>query len=60
MMIFPWLIICIVIYLIYSKDGFKSISSKVKQSPVDILKIRYVSGEIDEGTYIDMKETLNK
>ncbi len=33
---------------------------KNKKNPEEILKERFVKGEIDEETYIKMKETLNK
>ncbi len=35
-------------------------TNKNKKSPEEILKERFVNGEIDEETYLKMKDTLNK
>ena len=40
-------------------NSYCSMNQK-KKSPEEILKERFVNGEIDEETYLKMKKTLNK
>lgn len=56
-----WLIVIIVIgYVYYSnKNGSSSFGIGNKNSD-ELLKERFVKGEIDESTYLQMKETLKK
>ena len=58
MMIFVWLLIGFSIYYFIKNDE----SAKIKNgsTPEDILKERYVNGEIDEATFKKMKITINK
>ncbi len=51
------IIVGVVIYIIYQKD--KTIFNR-KESSEDLLEKRFINGEIDEETYIKMKETLKK
>jgi uncharacterized membrane protein len=46
-------------FLFFSKNAPKAQFSSQK-SAEETLKERYVNGEIDEETFIKMKETLNK
>ena len=46
-------------FLFFSKNAAKPQFAS-KKSAVETLKERYVNGEIDEETFIKMKETLNK
>ncbi|SHJ83442.1 hypothetical protein SAMN02745751_03489 [Dethiosulfatibacter aminovorans DSM 17477] len=54
MFIFP-ILIGVVLYYFYSNNKENLIGNK---SPEDILKERFINGEIDEATYLQMKETL--
>lgn len=59
MMILLVVIIIAVIY--YSSKGRSIEYSKGKyKNPEEILKERFVNGEIDESTYLQMKLILNK
>ena len=51
------IIVGVVIYIIYQKD--KTIFNR-KESSEYLLEKRFINGEIDEETYIKMKETLKK
>lgn len=54
MFIFP-ILIGVVLYYFYSNNKENLIGNK---SPENILKERFINGEIDEATYLQMKETL--
>lgn len=58
--IFFILIIGIVIYFLLSQNGISKIKFSGSRSPEDILKERFVNGEIDVETFEKMKETLNQ
>ena len=58
MMIFGWILIGWVIYYFIKNGEFES-KCKNSKSAEDILKERYVNGEIDEVTYNKMKMTIN-
>ena len=51
-----WIAIAVIVYYVFIKDSKSSSGSHVE----DILKQRYVNGEIDETTYNRMKETLRR
>ena len=51
-----WIAIGLIVYYVCIKDS-KSSSSTTAE---DILKQRFVNGEIDESTYNRMKETLRR
>jgi len=60
MMIFGLILIGLVIYY-FIKNGELNLSkSSNGKTPEDILKERYVNGEIDEATFNKMKMTINK
>jgi uncharacterized membrane protein len=55
-----WLpLILILLFVFYSNNGSKKISIG-RQNPDELLRERFVRGEIDEATYLQMKETLKK
>lgn len=58
MMILPILVIGIVLYYVFK--GSKNLSNLNNNDPAEILKVRYVNGEIDEQTYLKMKETIRR
>ena len=51
-----WIAIGVIVYYVFIKDSKISSGSHAE----DILKQRYVNGEIDETTYNRMKETLRR
>jgi uncharacterized membrane protein len=51
-----WIAIGVIVYYVFIKDSKSSSGSAAE----DILKQRYVNGEIDEITYNRMKDTLRK
>lgn len=55
-----WLIVIIVVAFVFYGNTNRSDSFKSKKSPEELLKERFVKGEIDETTYFKMKETLGK
>lgn len=58
MMILGFLAICfLVYYLIEGKNKYYFTGSK-KSDAEEILKLRFVNGEIDETTYLQMQETI--
>ena len=61
MMILFLVLIGFGIYYFIKNDtnSYYSMNQK-KKSPEEILKERFVNGEIDEETYLKMKKTLNK
>jgi len=60
MMILGLVLIGLVIYYFVKNGELGKAKSSNSQSPEDILKERYVNGEIDEATFIRMKMTLKK
>ncbi|SKB70517.1 putative membrane protein [Acetoanaerobium noterae] len=58
MMIIWFVVIGVLIYyLFFSKDNGK-VNFPGSKSPEEQLKERFVKGEIDEKTYLQMKETI--
>ncbi len=57
-----WLpVIAILIFLYYNSNNSKSGGFKlVLKNSDELLKERFAKGEIDETTYLQMKETLKK
>jgi len=53
---FIWIAIGLLVYYVFIKDSKSSSSTAAEE----ILKQRYVNGEIDEAQYNRMKETLRK
>ena len=61
MMILIWIIVGFGIYYFLKNNTSSCCSTnKNQKSPEEILKERFVNGEIDEETYLKMKNTLNK
>ncbi|MEQ8153619.1 MAG: SHOCT domain-containing protein [Clostridiaceae bacterium] len=61
MMLFPILLIVIVFLFLYHPDGKGCCylnRNESKPSPLDILKIRFANGEIDEEEYLKKKDLL--
>lgn len=60
MMILIWALIGFAIYYLITenKDDSKN-KNNTKKDPVEILKLRYVNGEIDEETYHRTRKVLN-
>jgi uncharacterized membrane protein len=56
-MIFGWIAVGIIVY--YLHKG-KVVSTSKVDSAENILKFRFVNGEIDEETYLKMKSVINK
>jgi len=57
-----WLpVIAILIFLYYNSNNSKSEGFRlVSKNSDELLKERFAKGEIDETTYLQMKETLKK
>ena len=58
MMIIPIVVIGLVLY--YGFKGSGNLPNFTKNDPNEMLKERFVNGEIDEQTYLQMKETLKR
>lgn len=58
MMIIPIAVIGLVVYYLFKGSG--NLPNLNKNNPNELLKERFVNGEIDEQTYLQMKETLKK
>lgn len=55
------LVIVILIWVYYSTNKNNTLfSSEKRKDAEEILEERFVKGEIDESTYLEMKETLRK
>ena len=59
-MMFGWIFIIVIFYFIFLKKDEKVIFKNDKKSPEEVLKTRYVNGEISEEEYMKMKAVLNK
>lgn len=56
-----WLLLIIIIaFVYYSNNGSFGTFSIGKKDPDELLRERFVKGEIDESKYLQMKETLKK
>lgn len=58
MMFLPIIIIGLVLY--YGFNGSEKFPVSKKNDPIELLKERFVRGEIDEKTYDQMREVLKK
>lgn len=54
------LFVGVIIYFLVVRTGSSSFKFTGRKSPEDVLKERFVNGEIDEETYKKMKKTINK
>lgn len=59
MMIVIWLLIGFAVYYLLKNNGQTENKENNKRDSVEILKLRYVSGEIDEETYRRTLKVLN-
>ena len=50
----------VLIYLLVSRNTLFSNRESGKDSPIELLTLRYVNGEIDEETYLRMKKIIEK
>ena len=60
MMIIGLVLIGVIIYYFVKNGEFEKTKSRSGKMAEDILKERYVNGEIDEATYTKMKMTISK
>ncbi len=60
MMIFWWVLIILLVVVIVSALMNNSTQSRPQESPMDILKRRYASGEIDKEEFEERKKELLK
>ncbi|GAA0178289.1 hypothetical protein SH2C18_13660 [Clostridium sediminicola] len=60
MMIFIWLAVGFLVYSLVTNNDSKNLYRSDSKSPEDILRERFVKGEIDEETYKKMMQTLKR
>lgn len=60
MMIFIWLAVGFLVYSLVTSNDSKNLYRADSKSPEDILRERFVKGEIDEETYKKMMQTLKR
>ncbi len=58
MMIFVWLLFGVLVYYLVTGKGTNDILGRNSKSAEDILRERFVKGEINEETYKKMMQTL--
>lgn len=58
-MILIWVALIFGIYYLFVNKGTANIRFNGNKDPEEVLKERYVNGEIDEEAYKRMKETIN-
>lgn len=59
MIVFPLVTGLVIYYIFFNENSISRTGSILsKESPEELLKRRFATGEIDEKTYIQMKETL--
>ena len=59
MLLFP-ILLAVLIYYLVANHKMRSPLLMKNDDALEKLKIRFVNGEIDEETYIKMKETLSR
>ncbi len=59
-MIFTWIILGLFIYYLYKNNDSLNITSRKDNNSMDILKQRYVKGEIDDETFERMKKIIQE
>lgn len=59
-MIFIWIIIGLFIYYMHKSNTSDCVNSKKTYSSMEVLKQRYVKGEIDDETFDKMKKIIHE
>lgn len=59
-MIFIWIIIVLLIYHVYNNNESISINTRKPDTSMEVLKQRYVKGEISDDDYERMKKILQE
>lgn len=59
MMVLFWILIGLAVYYLVKNDGQAHSRNKNKKDAIEILKLRYVNGEIDQETYRRTLDVLN-
>lgn len=57
-MIFIWIILGLFIYYLYKNNESNNIPTRKTDSSMEVLKQRYVKGEIDDETFEKMKKII--
>lgn len=60
MMIFIWIILGLLIYHMYKNNESLNINKQKTNSSMEVLKQRYVRGEIDDETFERMKKIIKE
>lgn len=60
MMIFIWIILGLLIYYMYKNNESLNINTQKTNSSMEVLKQRYVRGEIDDETFERMKKIIKE
>ncbi|MGD9569983.1 MAG: SHOCT domain-containing protein [Sedimentibacter sp.] len=60
MMIFIWIILGLFIYYMYKNNESLNINTQKTNSSMEVLKQRYVRGEIDDETFERMKKIMKE
>lgn len=59
-MMFGWIFIIIIVYFMFTKKDGRTVFNNEDKEAEEILKRRFVDGEITEEEYMRMKVVLNK
>lgn len=59
-MIFIWIILGLFIYYLYKNNESNNIPARKTDSSLEVLKQRYVKGEIDDETFERMKKIIQE
>ncbi|KAF5033947.1 hypothetical protein SDC9_56601 [bioreactor metagenome] len=59
-MMFIWIIIVLLVYHMYKNNESLSINTRKQDSSMEVLKQRYVKGEINDDDYERMKKILQE
>lgn len=54
------LVIGLVVYLLWDNKGKLPVAGSGKDEAIELLKRRYINGEIDEDTYVKMKRKISE
>lgn len=59
-MMFTWIILGLFIYFLYKNNESLNITQQKGNSSMEVLKQRYVKGEIDDETFEKMKKIIQE